>query len=413
MDCLTSRCFHIFMSMKIRRKSNDCLNCGSRLDGVYNYCPLCGQENNSNDESFGKLLTDFFSNYFALDSRFTHSLKPFFIQPGYLTNKFNVGKRMSYANPVRLYLIVSLFFFFIFSGVGKKMIADDNEVNISTSGNKENVASTIGDIDQITEEELKAMKEELGVAYKPIMQTLSKKDKKKLIDRLGVEVAKQYDIKAKDTVSGKKKKKKEETVKLIEFDDDFLSDSKFNWDLFNDELKENKDISDKQVYDSIYLGKAGSFEQLVARQRVKVERTEMEYFAGYALKNLPIMMFLLLPIFALILKLLYVRRNVLYIKHLIHALHLHAFAYLTYGITLLITFYMIDNQDSSGSNDLSDWINFFAFILVSTYAYISFLKVYKQHWFKTLVKFNIHGLLYASFLMFFFAAEMAISFLMY
>jgi hypothetical protein len=396
------------MKMKIRRKSNDCLNCRSRLDSVYNYCPLCGQENNNNDVSFGKLMTDFFSNYFALDSRFSHSIIPFFIKPGYLTNKFNVGKRMSYANPVRLYLIVSLFFFFIFSGVGKKMIADeDDDIQISTSSDKENIASSIDDITNLTAEELDEIKGELGVTFKPIMKQLPRKDKKTIIDRLGVETAASYHIKPNDTILHKT-----EYVSTDD-DDDFLSDSKFNWNLFNEELKKNKDISDQQVYDSIYIGNASNIEQLVAKQRIKVERTEMEYFAGYALKNLPIMMFLMLPIFALLLKLLYVRRKVLYIKHLIHALHLHAFAYLFYGITLLITFYLIDDQDVSDSNALGDWINFLSFVLVSTYAYISFLKVYKQHWFKTLIKFNIHGLLYASLLMLFFAVEMAISFLMF
>jgi hypothetical protein len=351
-------------------------------------------------------MADFFSNYFALDSRFTHSIKPFFIKPGYLTNKFNVGERMSYANPVRLYLIVSLFFFFIFSGVGKKMIMDDDDgVNISTSGSSN--GTTINDIDGITAEELEDLKEVTGKEFKPIMRSLSRKDKKKVIDRLGVEVAEQYHLKPKDTVLRTK------VYTSTDEDDDFLGDSKFNWNLFNEELKENKDITDQQVYDSIYIGNASDLEQLVARQRVKVERTEIEYFAGYVLKNLPIMMFLLLPIFALILKLLYVRRKVLYIRHLVHAIHLHAFAYLIYGVTLMFTFYIIDDGDVSGSNDASDWINFLAFVLVSTYAYISFLKVYKQHWFKTLIKFNIHGMLYATFLLLFFAGSMAISFLLF
>lgn len=400
--------FPIFSLMKIRRKSNGCLNCGSQLDSVYNYCPLCGQENTDNNISFGQLMADFFSNYFALDSRFTHSIKPFFIKPGYLTNKFNVGERMSYANPIRLYLIVSLFFFFIFSGVGKKMISDDNGgVIVSTSNSADNVPSSIGDIDSLNIQELDILKNKMGFGFKPVIKSLPKKDKKKIIDKIGVEAAAKYHIEPKDTVSQKKKKKSNE------FDDDFLSDSKFNWDLFEDELKKNKDITDQQVYDSIYIGNASDLEQMVARQRVKVERTELEYFVGYALKNLPIMMFLLLPIFALILKLLYIRRKVLYIRHLVHALHLHAFAYLTYGITLLITFYLIDGGDSSSANDASDLINFFSFVLVSTYAYISFLKVYKQHWFKTLIKFNIHGMLYATFLMLFFAGSMAISFLLF
>ena len=392
--------------MKIRRKSNDCLNCAARLDSVYNYCPLCGQENTDNNVSFGKLITDFFSNYFALDSKFTHSIRPFFFKPGYLTNKFNIGKRMSYANPVRLYLIVSLFFFFIFSNVGKKVISnegkdDDAVITTSTNKGKDNVSTSISGISEMTAKELEEMKEDLGIGLKPIMRTLPKKDKKKLIDKFGVETAAQYYITPKDTVIREKK------IVSTDAADDFLSDSKFNWNLFNEELKKNKDISDQQVYDSIYIGKASKLEQLIAKQRIKVERTKMEYFVGYALKNLPIMMFLLLPIFALILKLLHIRRKVLYIRHLIHALHLHAFAYLIYGITILFTFYVIENED------VSDWINLFSFVLVSTYTYISFLKVYKQHWFKALIKFNIHGFLYASFLLLFFVCSMAISFILF
>lgn len=313
---------------------------------------------------------------------------------------------MSYANPVRLYLIVSLFFFFIFSGVGKKIISDDDD-GVHIAASTDSKGTKLDNLEEITAEDLKDLKEVTGKGFRPIMRSLSRKDKKKVIDRLGVEVAAQYHLKPKDTIIRKR------TKKDGAFDDDFLSDSKFNWSLFNKELKENKDISDQQVYDSIYIGKASDLEQLVARQRVKVERTEIEYFVGYALKNLPIMMFLLLPIFALILKLLYVRRKVLYIRHLVHALHLHAFAYLTYGVTLLITFYWLGNGNSNDSNELGDWINFLAFILVSTYSYISFLKVYKQHWFKTLIKFNIHGILYATFLMLFFSGSMALSFLLF
>ena len=65
-------------------------------------------------------------------------------------------------------------------------------------------------------------------------------------------------------------------------------------------------------------------EQRIALQRVKVERSDERYFAGHVIKKLPIMMFLLLPLFALLLKLLYVRQKKLYIIHLIHALHLHS-----------------------------------------------------------------------------------------
>ena len=385
--------------MRIQRKQNKCLNCSTLLDSTYSFCPKCGQLNNDNNVSFQTLFTDFFSNYFALDSRFIHSFKPFFIKPGYLTNRFNEGKRMSYANPVRLYLLVSLFFFFIFSGVGENIASDEeNEVISTSSSNK--AASRLDNIEEITVDDLRELKATTGPGYKPIIRNLSKEDKKIIIENIGVDSAVMYGLTPADTVSFVRTKKDEEDM-------DFLGDGKFNWDLYADKLKDNDDLTHQQVLDSIYLGGAGDFELRVAKQRIKVERSESKYFISYALKNLPIMMFVLLPIFALILKLLYVRRKILYIKHLIHALHLHSFAYLTYGITLLISFYLVTNEDASV------FINIFSFILVSTYAYISFLRVYNQHWFKTLIKFNIQGALYATILGIAFGVEMFISFMLY
>ena len=50
--------------------------------------------------------------------------------------------------------------------------------------------------------------------------------------------------------------------------------------------------------------------------------------------NLPRAFFLLLPLFALLLKLLYRRRRLLYLDHLVFALHYHAFAFVI--LTLMI-----------------------------------------------------------------------------
>lgn len=98
--------------MKTLRQTKKCLNCNQSLSEIYSYCPLCGQENTDNNVSFKQLIEDFLNNYFSLDSKFFQSIKPFFIHPGHLTNSFNSGKRRTYINPVRLYIIISFFYFF-------------------------------------------------------------------------------------------------------------------------------------------------------------------------------------------------------------------------------------------------------------------------------------------------------------
>ena len=129
--------------MRIRRKSNNCLNCKSTLDGVYNYCPICGQENNNNNISFGRLIAEFFNNYLSFDSRFTRSLIPFFLRPGFLTNQFNAGLRVTYMNPVRLYLVVSLFYFFVFQVASNNFIKQQKS-NIRNSSGEVNLDNLAG-----------------------------------------------------------------------------------------------------------------------------------------------------------------------------------------------------------------------------------------------------------------------------
>lgn len=120
------------------------------------------------------------------------------------------------------------------------------------------------------------------------------------------------------------------------------------------------------------------------------------------------MMFLLIPLFGLILKVVYARRNHLYIKHIVHALHVHSFAYFIYAVALLIMFKLL-----IGHTGWQVTVGIIAFVGVSTYAYASFLNVYKQGWFKTLVKFNIVGFIYMILIQIFFNLEILISFWYY
>lgn len=50
----------------------------------------------------------------------------------------------------------------------------------------------------------------------------------------------------------------------------------------------------------------------------------------------PYIMFLMLPLFAFLLKLLYIRRSRLYVEHLIFSLHVHAFAFFAFTVGILL-----------------------------------------------------------------------------
>ena len=189
-------------------------------------------------------------------------------------------------------------------------------------------------------------------------------------------------------------------------DGHFIID-RIDWQLVNS-LKYNWEYSDEEILDSMRLSNLSPFEKHVAIQSIKIGRADKAQIVEYVMKNLPLMMLILIPIFALILKLLYFRkRKELYIHHLIHGLHLHSFAYLLYGVSLLL---IMEAADSESTQTTIAWISFF---IVTAYAYLSFLRVYHQGWFKTLVKFSIAGYVYVFFIGVFFVCEMLLSVLLY
>ena len=89
-----------------------CKNCNSELVGLY--CSECGQKN-SQLLSIKETLKEFTDNVFSFDTRFFITLKYLITKPGLLTTEYWLGRRTKYLPPLRLYLVMSLMYFFISS----------------------------------------------------------------------------------------------------------------------------------------------------------------------------------------------------------------------------------------------------------------------------------------------------------
>lgn len=367
--------------MRIRRKRKACLNCGYPLDSdIYNYCPSCGQENTDTNISFGRLVLDFVSNVFALDSRFTNSFAPFFIKPGFLTNRFNEGKRASYASPVRLYLIISFFFFFTLGMVGKRISSEIE--NNGSEPKSDSVANLQFSFNATKPAESGAVPDSINARLEAQLEAL---DSGAVLPS------------AEDSL---------ELVKANKGNSGFFGVSQEDVDTY-ERLKDNRRISDDMLYDSLKLEGFSTREKFLVRQYIRINRAGSQTVVDFVTKNLPLMMFLMLPVFALLLKLLYIRRKVLYVQHLIHSIHLHCFAYIAYGLCIILLL-----SDWTG-DQLEDRILTFTFLIVSIYAFLSFKRVYRQSWLKTLAKFLLLGWAYAFCLGLGLAAEVIISFLVF
>ena len=95
------------MNQTLERKP--CKNCNSELVGLY--CSECGQKN-SQLLSIKEILKEFSDNVFSFDTRFFITLKYLITKPGLLTTEYWLGRRTKYLPPLRLYLVMSLMYFF-------------------------------------------------------------------------------------------------------------------------------------------------------------------------------------------------------------------------------------------------------------------------------------------------------------
>lgn len=105
--------------------------------------------------------------------------------------------------------------------------------------------------------------------------------------------------------------------------------------------------------------------------------------------RLPYMLFVSLPLFALILKLVYMRRKQFYFAdHGVFTIHLYVFSF----IILMLGFALDKLQEYTGWGFL-ETIKAILIFGMFAYLYISMFQFYKQGWFKTFLKFLIVALL--------------------
>ncbi|HLL48121.1 MAG TPA: hypothetical protein VK399_15515, partial [Longimicrobiaceae bacterium] len=97
-------------------------------------------------------------------------------------------------------------------------------------------------------------------------------------------------------------------------------------------------------------------------------------------EHVPTTMFFLLPVFALLLKLLYRRPGRLYVEHFVFALHLHAFAFAAFTVVLLA-------RHPAVAAVMVPW--------VLLYTFLSMKRVYGQSFLRTGSKYMALGTAYA------------------
>lgn len=104
----------------------------------------------------------------------------------------------------------------------------------------------------------------------------------------------------------------------------------------------------------------------------------------------PQLMFIALPIFAAVFKLMYWRSHRYFMEHLVLALHTHAIILLLLSVLIVFTMMQTSMEESWGEGIWLyplDWLISLIWIWMPVYILIAQKRFYRQGWLKTIVKF--------------------------
>lgn len=318
-----------------------CPNCNREFASSDKFCPSCGQRNLGKRISFAELIKEFFSSLFNIDSRIFRSIRDVFL-PGKMVNTFLEGRRKYYVHPVRFFLVVALLMIAILN-----FSLDNSEAEISGFFEERNMRNyTFMQIrDHLADTDLIA--DSTRRAY--------------VVDSL---------INFYDTISPYPF---EDTVEM--------SNLKIVGENTPDiALRDFYTMSPDELIERYNIDR--TWDQLIFRQKLQLmndSKGAVRFFIG----NLTWVVVLIFPLFALILRLIYIRRDFNYVEHFVHTMHLHTVGLLSFAFFLVLAMLGFEEQI------------LIYFPLITLYIFLSMKFVYKQGWFKTLLKIFLLFILYS------------------
>ena len=312
-------------------REDQCENCGALLDGPY--CSQCGQKAADRIVPLWHMVNEALEAVFELDLRVLHTFPKFVFLPGRLTKEYINGRRKRYIRPFRLYLFATFLLFTVLA--------------LTTSGGiglpfPPATATVPADTAQAAPASMAA-----GVGARAADSAAADTS---VADTTGPNALRMRS--GESTVFGRQEQRNE-LADEIEKDS-----SQFQVNLFEDPAANER------------------LERILREKSAQTIRNPWEFVESMIDRG-PYIMFLMLPIFALLLKLLYIRRGRLYVEHMIFSLHAHAHAFFAFTVGILLA-----------QSDV-EWLNTAAiFVELSPLLYVllAMRHVYEQGIIKTTLK---------------------------
>jgi hypothetical protein len=268
----------------------NCLNCGTLLAGEF--CHECGQSGHSIRRPFFSLLGESLETFFSIDGRIARTLPDLILKPGKITRDYLDGKRARFIPAFRLYVLASLVFFIIMPLVTGQGL----NINVGNNGSMEDARAAV--------EQEYADGELTEAEYKEAIAALD-----------------QVEEMWKGGIPGLIPRERTEP----EPDADGFAPAEAEWE----------GIMPKSAMDAVReAGEAGDEDAA----RFADVASDPRRLAAQTLEWVPRLMFVMLPVYALLLALTYLwRRQFLFFDHLIVSLHFHSALFFAMSVGFLVS----------------------------------------------------------------------------
>jgi hypothetical protein len=391
------------------RKEKNCLNCQTEVVG--RYCHKCGQENLEPKETVWHLVQHFFNDITHFDGKFFETVKLLMRKPGFLSLEYMRGRRMAYLNPIRMYVFTSAIFFIILFSMKKpedmakaSAITDDNvKVSMNLGALRQDSALLVKNFkveeDAEDREDLKEKIEYRTIQIAAIKKTYGDTVKRVFSkDELNNFVVQAYT----DSISSgnytvaqdKKFKRAMQSYGKAQAGnlDVTENDEVFGWAIKYKSLAEY-DSAEKALPDSL---RDGWLKRTIIKRSmviIKEYREDRRLFVEHLIENIfhsfPKILWISLPIFAMILNILYFRhKQYFYVNHGIFTIHVYCATFIQLFVFLMV--YQLGKAVPSGGwHTLVVLLNFAVFIWMMIYPYKAMRGFYMQRRGKTFFKYFV------------------------
>lgn len=356
-----------------------CANCGAELHGAY--CHACGQPVKGMIRPLSSMLSDVADTIFNIDSRIFRTLFPLYFRPGYLSNKYFSGRRVRYVTPFRLFFFLSVATFLLIQ-VSLDSLNPAHIVLINPeTGNSFAHAQTTQEVITQRDAAIAGLKIAQGLPFIPnnTMDAATREIQQAADQRL----AELKDSKqgtpdtANDSVGDSLDWQPEYKVRIgNQVWDPRTHPIHINW--LPDFANERLNRAAIHFYDNL----------------PRIKQDPRPFFIG-TLGVLPGVLFILMPLFALMLKIFYVFKRRLYMEHLIVALHSHSFIFMSLMLlTLAGLIQLWANTAAPWLAVVMGWAMFVMGCWLPIYLLVMQKKVYRQGWILTVLKYCSIGIGY-------------------